>query len=236
MENNDIRNYQEMLSLLYAQGYNSVTVLVNECNRFGIESVLNKYNKMENSRHGFYNFKNGITVRGISFDESFKTKDSNLLVEYSKLGEYVKCESLLPEDFSSKLELINKIRHYFNLSHITPKETIRENYLGGNLFSKGDVVMMLPENEEGKIVFCGTNYVIIESSTTFEKKRKWLDSVKLLKERELSNSEKKEKERIVIGMKKNKEELKNKYGNDWKSVMYATATKQAKRERNNDKS
>jgi hypothetical protein len=49
-----------------------------------------------------------------------------------------------------------------------------------------------------------------------------------LVERELSNDEEKEKERIVTGMKKNKSDFKDRYGNDAEAVMYATATKRAK--------
>jgi len=49
-----------------------------------------------------------------------------------------------------------------------------------------------------------------------------------LQERELSKSEKKEKEKIVKGMKKSKKDFKKRYGDDAESVMYATATKIAK--------
>ena len=49
-----------------------------------------------------------------------------------------------------------------------------------------------------------------------------------LQERELSKPEKKEKEKIVKGMKKSKKDFEDRYGNDAESVMYATATKMAK--------
>jgi len=49
-----------------------------------------------------------------------------------------------------------------------------------------------------------------------------------LVERELSNDEEKEKERLVKGMKKNKSDFKDRYGDDAEAVMYATATKRAK--------
>ncbi len=39
----------------------------------------------------------------------------------------------------------------------------------------------------------------------------------------------KEKERIVTGMKKNKSDFKDRYGKDAEAVMYATATKNAKK-------
>lgn len=47
-------------------------------------------------------------------------------------------------------------------------------------------------------------------------------------ERELSKGEEKEKERLVKGMKKNKSDFKDRYGDDAEAVMYATATKNAK--------
>jgi len=51
-----------------------------------------------------------------------------------------------------------------------------------------------------------------------------------LDERELSSGETAEKERIVHGMKKSLKGFKARYGKDAKSVMYATATKQAKKD------
>lgn len=47
-------------------------------------------------------------------------------------------------------------------------------------------------------------------------------------ERSLTSSESEEKERIVKGLKKRASDFKERYGDDYKSVMYATATKMAK--------
>jgi len=47
-------------------------------------------------------------------------------------------------------------------------------------------------------------------------------------ERELTKGEEKKKEKYVKGMKKNKSDFKDRYGDDAESVMYATATKMAK--------
>ena len=49
-----------------------------------------------------------------------------------------------------------------------------------------------------------------------------------VQEKVLDKFETGEKERIVKGMKKDSKGLKKRYGKDWKSVMYATATKRAK--------
>jgi hypothetical protein len=57
--------------------------------------------------------------------------------------------------------------------------------------------------------------------------RKHFEEVEL-SERELDPTEKKEKERIVKGLKKSASDFKQRYGARAKSVMYATATKMAK--------
>ena len=50
-----------------------------------------------------------------------------------------------------------------------------------------------------------------------------------MSEKTLTEPEKDEKERLVKGMKKNKKSFKSRYGDDWESIMYATATKNAKK-------
>ena len=53
-----------------------------------------------------------------------------------------------------------------------------------------------------------------------------------VRERELTKGEEKTKEKYVKGMKKNKSDFKDRYGDDAEAVMYATATKRAKNESN----
>jgi len=48
-------------------------------------------------------------------------------------------------------------------------------------------------------------------------------------EEELTPSQAKKKEEIVLSLKKKKKEFQERYGNDWESVMHATATKMAKK-------
>jgi len=49
-----------------------------------------------------------------------------------------------------------------------------------------------------------------------------------MQEKKLTKPEKKEKEKVVKGMKKSKSDFEKRYGDDAESVMYATATKIAK--------
>jgi hypothetical protein len=51
-----------------------------------------------------------------------------------------------------------------------------------------------------------------------------------ISEAEMTDAQKDKREEIVMALKKNKEELKKKYGDRWESVMYAIATKKAMEE------
>lgn len=52
----------------------------------------------------------------------------------------------------------------------------------------------------------------------------------MLSERSLTKGEENKREKYVKGMKKNKSDFKDRYGKDAEAVMYATATKMAKKE------
>jgi hypothetical protein len=66
-----------------------------------------------------------------------------------------------------------------------------------------------------------------EKRTTVAASYSWRDELGLT-ERKLTKKEEKKKEDIVMGMKDDKKGFKKRYGDDAKSVMYATATKIAK--------
>jgi hypothetical protein len=55
-----------------------------------------------------------------------------------------------------------------------------------------------------------------------------------LGEEEMSDAQMKKREKIVMSMKKGEAGLKQRYGKNWKNVMYATATKQAMKEDSSD--
>lgn len=61
-----------------------------------------------------------------------------------------------------------------------------------------------------------------------------LKKEEVLDERSLSKGEEKDREKYVKGMKKSAKDFKARYGDDYKSVMYATATKMAKEEKLNE--
>ena len=63
-----------------------------------------------------------------------------------------------------------------------------------------------------------------------EKLEERVAKLESLLERSLTKGEENKKEKIVKGMKKNKDDFKKRYGKDAEAVMYATATKNAKKE------
>jgi hypothetical protein len=76
-----------------------------------------------------------------------------------------------------------------------------------------------------------SNYDAVYESTTYQKDRAFLDVIiQALDERKLSPGEEGKREKYVKGMKKVKCDFKKRYGDKGEEVMYATATKMAKKE------
>lgn len=75
------------------------------------------------------------------------------------------------------------------------------------------------------------SYDAVYESTVYQKDRAFLDVIlQALEERKLSPGEEGKREKYVKGMKKVKGDFKKRYGDKGEEVMYATATKMAKKE------
>jgi hypothetical protein len=71
---------------------------------------------------------------------------------------------------------------------------------------------------------------VVKATGKLTNKRMYGEEVDQIDERSLSTAEKTAMEKNVKGMKKSVEGFKARYGKDAKSVMYATATKMAKKD------
>ena len=124
---------------------------------------------------------------------------------------------------------------------LSPKELLGEKcwtgYTQKGLKKKGNrmVPNCVPVGEEAVDEACWKGYEKKGMKTMFGKR--YPNCVKKTKkeefeiaERSLTTGEEKDKEKYVKGMKKSVKDFKDRYGDEYKSVMYATATKMAKEE------
>lgn len=101
-----------------------------------------------------------------------------------------------------------------------------------NKFSEGQLTQVHGQLAEKVLNFERTNsFDSIHENHEYQKNRAMLDVIRQeIKERTLSEPEKEKKEKYVKGMKKAKGEFDKRYGDKGENVMYATATKMAKKE------
>ena len=191
MADKDVRTVLDIAVKLYDQGFTKVSMVAGSDRIREFDVLLNKYNG-EKSRHGFYNFEGAINVvsagerdpdsegaSGMSATKMRMTAQQNDLAGFAK-G--------VPAGFDGKelfnavrkgmgLKLENTFRQHVDLPVVSQR---REEYVGGGLFKEGDNINIKEENVNGKILVCGTNYVIVESE--LGKKRYWLDAIELAEE------------------------------------------------------
>lgn len=237
---------------LFNEGYKKIVVF-GEADQLREQQILfEKYNGKQ-SRFGFYNFENiefvKIKNHGITSDQQ---------IEYALNENFTSFAQGLPREVTNKdaKALFNDVRRGLGLkekkefkNHIqlAPVSDLREAYINDDLFKEGDEVVMHKNEVVGNIKHLGSNYVIVESKG--ETWRCWLNDVSKvhpssenrwqeapykdpgdagLNERTLTPTELKKREKYAKDLPD--QEFKKRYGDDWKSVKIATATKMAKKE------
>ena len=203
MADSDVRHVMDIATKLYDQGYTSVTMVAGSDRVKEFDTLLNKYNGVD-SRHGFYNFENGIKV--VSAGERDPDAEGVEGMSASKLRSYASDNDLenftkgMPKGYKDSKALFNTIRKGMGLkeSHMHRKhvelETVsekREQFITGNLFKEGDEVVLKESNQIGVIQRCGTNFLVVEFGDW--KKRVWLDAVELLDEKKYTDMDSEEK-------------------------------------------
>ena len=203
MADGDVRTALDILVKLYSQGFTSVTMIAGSDRLKEFDVLLNKYNGVD-SRHGFYNFENGIKV--VSAGERDPDAEGVAGMSASKLRAYASDNDLenftkgMPKGYKDSKALFNTIRKGMGLkeSHMHRKhvelESVsekREQFIEGNLFKEGDEVVLKETNQVGVIKRCGTNFLVVEFGEW--KKRVWLDDVESLEEKKYTDMDSKEK-------------------------------------------
>ena len=203
MADSDVRHVMDIATKLYDQGYTSVTMVAGSDRVKEFDTLLNKYNGVD-SRHGFYNFQNGIKI--VSAGERDPDAEGVEGMSASKLRAYASDNDLenftkgMPKGYKDSKALFNTIRKGMGLkeSHmhrkhveLEPVSEKREQFVTGNLFKEGDEVVLKETNQIGVIQRCGTNFLVVEFGEW--KKRVWLDAVELLDEKKYTDMDSKEK-------------------------------------------
>lgn len=203
MSDADVRTALDICVKLYDQGFTSVTMIAGSDRLKEFDVLLNKYNGVD-SRHGFYNFENGIKI--VSAGDRDPDAEGVSGMSASKLRSFASDNDLenftkgMPKGYKDSKVLFNTIRKGMGLkeSHMHRKHVElksvseeREQFIKGNLFNAGDEVVLKSTDQVGIIQRCGTNFLVVEFGEW--KKRVWLDDVELLGEKKYSDMDSKQK-------------------------------------------
>ena len=187
MSDKDVRNALDILVKLYDQGFTKVTMVVGSDRVNEFSALTNKYNGIK-SRHGMYNFEDGINV--VSAGERDPDSDDVSGMSASKMraaaadNDYASFAKGLPSGFKDGKDLFDNLRKamgikeaadYKNHVQLTPVSELREAYIKQRIFEEGEQVVITDKGIVGTITKLGANYLVVESKG--ETWRCWLDQV-----------------------------------------------------------
>jgi hypothetical protein len=188
INNESIADVNYALTELYNKGYTKINIVVPNDMEVIVNHQLNKYNGVDGN-HGFYHFKEDfVTVTPASKRDPDNRNNSLKLTEAAMTNDFIGFSSMLPQSFKDSKVYFNEIRTAIGLdeSHafrehiqLPPVSDIREDYIAGKLYNKGELVVIKENSEIAKIVSLGANYVIIETNEN-KQIRKWLNDVEKL--------------------------------------------------------
>ena len=247
-----IKTPADAARMLFNEGYKKIVVFGEADRLREHEIVLEKYNGKDNHK-GFYHFEN---MKFIRVESKGATSEKQIASAVNE--DFTSFAQGIPNCItnSDAKNMFNAVRRGLGLKEhkefknhvqLEPVSDLREAYINDGLFEQGDEVVMHKNEIVGNIKHLGSNYVIVESKG--ETWRCWLNDVSKvepnsenrwqeapykdpgdagLNERTLSPTELKKREKYAKDLPD--QEFKKRYGDDWKSVKIATATKMAKKE------
>ena len=185
------RNIMEVASAIYKEGFKNVVMVVGSDRVNEFTARLNAVNGKK-GRHGFFNFQK-ITIEsaGQRDPESNKVKgmSGTKMRKAATDSDFTAFAQGLPKGLNNAdaKNVFNAVRkgmglkeqtEFKNHIQLNPVSDIRESYINGDLFTAGDTVVIKETSEIGKIIQCGSNYVIVETKNG--QYRKWLESIELI--------------------------------------------------------
>jgi len=183
-----VKNVFDVLVNLYDEGFKRVTMVVGSDRVKEFDILVNKYNGVK-GRHGFYK----LSLNVVSAGERDPDSDGADGMSASKMRMAAQQNDLksfsngLPNNFKGTEDLFNAVRIGMGLTEsksfrkhieLPPVSETREEYVEGSLFKVGDLVKIKENKTQGRIIHCGSNYLMVESNNI--RKRYWLDGVSLI--------------------------------------------------------
>jgi hypothetical protein len=189
MMDKGVKNVFDVAAKLYEQGYKRINMVVGADRITEFETLLNKYNGTK-ARHGFYKFEkiNVISAGERDPDASgVEGMSASKQRANAAANDFVTFAQGVPKSMSNAdaRKLFNDVRkgmglketkefkNHFDMGIVS--ET-REDYVRGDLYKEGDLVIVKETNVCAEVKILGSNYVIIETADG-AKHRKWLDAI-----------------------------------------------------------
>ena len=191
MLNKKVKTVFDALTSLYNEGYSNIAMVVgsDRVNEFDI--LIKRYNGKK-GKHGFYNFRKINVISAGQRDpdaEGSEGASATKQREAAKSNDFTSFAQGLPKKVSNAdaKRIFNSVRkglglkeqkEFKNHLQLEPVSEVREAYVLGNLYKKGDQVVVKETTQIATVIQLGTNYIIIEANGM--KFRKWLDDIELL--------------------------------------------------------
>ena len=183
-----IKNIFQVLVKLYDEGYKNIAMVVGSDRIREFDITLNKYNGKKGT-HGFYNFRKINIISAGDRDpdaEGAEGMSASKVRAAAAASDFAQFAQGLPKSVGNAeaKKIYNAIRSGMGLSEqkqfknrvqLKPVSNLRESYVDGTLFEKGENVVIKENGIIGQIKYLGTNYIIMESKG--ESYRKWLHQV-----------------------------------------------------------
>ena len=169
--NTKVKTALDIASELYDEGYNKLIMVVGGDRVASFQKLLDQYNDVK-SRHGYYNFIEGIQV--VSAGERDPDAEGVTGMSASKMraaamdGDFKSFQLGLPKGYSDGVTLFNTLRKRMGLREISDFREhvqldkisdVREAYARGEVFNEGDIVFD-KLNEEIRIKERKPNFVV----------------------------------------------------------------------------
>ena len=169
--NTKVKTALDIASELYDEGYNKLIMVVGGDRVASFQKLLDQYNDVK-SRHGYYNFIEGIQV--VSAGERDPDAEGVTGMSASKMraaamaGDFKSFQLGLPKGYSDGVTLFNTLRKRMGLREISDFREhvqldkisdLREAYARGEVFNEGDIVFG-KLNEEIRIKERKPNFIV----------------------------------------------------------------------------